>query len=41
VGDFFDLPQHYYRLSAAAVHDAARRCLDAGNYVRVTLFPEK
>lgn len=41
IGDFFDLPQSYFRLSAAAVLDAARRFLDTGNYVRVTLYPEK
>lgn len=41
LSDFFDLPQYYFRLSAAAVHDAARRFLDTGNYVRVTLYPEK
>lgn len=41
VSDFFDLPQQYNRLSASSIQDAARRWLDMGNYVRVTLVPEK
>jgi zinc protease len=41
VQEFFDLPQAYQKLTAAAVQDAARRYLDTGNYVRVTLYPEK
>ena len=41
VEEFFDLPAEYRKLTAAAVQDAARRYLDTGNYVRVTLFPEK
>jgi zinc protease len=40
VGEFFDLPAEYEKLSAAAIQDAARRYLDTGNYVRVTLYPE-
>ncbi len=39
--DFFGLPGAYNQLTAAAVQDAARRWLDTGNYVRVTLLPEK
>jgi zinc protease len=41
VSDFFHLPTEYGKLTAAAIQDAARRYLDTGNYVRVTLFPEK
>ncbi|MBE3072476.1 MAG: insulinase family protein, partial [Acidobacteria bacterium] len=41
IGDFFDLPAEYAKLTAAAIGDAARRYLDAGHYVRVTLYPEK
>ena len=41
IREFFDLPAEYWRLTAAAIHDAARRYLDTGNYVRVTLYPEK
>jgi zinc protease len=41
VQEFFDLPRAYANLTAAAVQDAARRYLDTGNYVRVTLYPEK
>ena len=40
VMDFFNLPGEYQKLSGAAIQDAARRYLDMGNYVRVTLFPE-
>jgi zinc protease len=39
--DFFSLPEHYKKLSAAMIHDAARNYLNTGNYVQVTLFPEK
>jgi zinc protease len=41
IGEFFDRPADYMRLTAAAVHDAARSYLDTGNYVRVTLYPEE
>jgi zinc protease len=37
---FFNLPAEYQKLGTLGVQDAARRCLDTGNYVRVTLFPE-
>ena len=37
---FFNLPAEYQKLGTLAIQDAARRCLDTGNYVRVTLFPE-
>jgi zinc protease len=41
VREFFGLPAQYDKLTPRAVQEVARRCLDAGNYVRVTLFPEK
>ena len=41
LADFFELPAQYAALTAEAVRDAARRCLDTGNYVRVTLYPER
>jgi len=41
IDEFFNLPDQYNRLTASAVQDAARRWLDTGNYVRVTLYPEK
>jgi len=41
VREFFGLPEQYNRLTPGAVQEAARRCLDVGNYVRVTLYPEK
>ncbi len=41
INEFFSLPQQYDRLTTTAIQDAARRWLDTGNYVRVTLFPEK
>ncbi len=37
---FFNLPAEYQKLGTLGIQDAARRCLDTGNYVRVTLFPE-
>lgn len=40
VMEFFDLPGQYQKLTALVIQDAARRYLDPGNYVRVTLFPE-
>ena len=39
--DFFGLPEAYKKLSAATIRDAAREYLNTGNYVQVTLFPEK
>jgi zinc protease len=41
VDEFFALPVLYGRLTPAAVREAARRYLDTGNYVQVTLYPEK
>jgi zinc protease len=41
ISEFFELPALYSKLTPAAVQDAARLYLDTGNYVRVTLFPEK
>ena len=38
--EFFNLPAQYQGLSGVAIQEAARRYLDMGNYVRVTLFPE-
>jgi zinc protease len=40
VMEFFELPAEYQRLNTLTIQDAARRYLDAGNYVKVTLFPE-
>jgi len=41
VGEFFGLPAEYGKLTREAIQDAARRYLDTGNYVKVTLYPEK
>jgi zinc protease len=41
VAEFFNLPADYMRLTPAAVYDAVRTYLNTGNYVRVTLLPEK
>jgi zinc protease len=41
VNEFFALPALYGALTPEMVQDAARRYLDTGNYVRVTLYPEK
>jgi zinc protease len=41
VSGFFELPGEYASLTTSTVQDAARRYLDTGNYVRVTLYPEK
>jgi zinc protease len=38
--EFFNLPAEYQKLGTIGIQDAARRYLDTGNYVRVTLFPE-
>jgi zinc protease len=37
----FDLASWYQKLTAAAVHTAARTYLNTGRYVKVQLFPEK
>jgi zinc protease len=39
--DLFGLPDAYKNLSAATISDAAREYLNTGNYVQVTLYPEK
>jgi predicted Zn-dependent peptidase len=41
LADFFELPAQYAALTAEAIRDVARRCLDTANYVRVTLYPER
>lgn len=41
IAEFFSLPVEYDALTPEAIHEAARRCLDLRNYVRVTLMPEK
>jgi zinc protease len=41
VREFFELPIEFDRLTAAAIHEAARTYLNTANYVRVTLLPEK
>jgi zinc protease len=41
ISEFFDLPGQYGTLTATSIQDAARQYLDTGNYVRVTLYPEK
>ncbi len=41
VSAFFGRPFEYRGLTPAAVQAAARRHLDNGNYVKVTLYPEK
>ncbi len=38
--EFFNLPAEYQKLGTLGIQEAARRYLDTGNYVRVTLFPE-
>jgi zinc protease len=40
VREFFDLPEQYWELTASTIQDAARRYLDTGRYVQVTLYPE-
>ncbi len=40
VMEFFTLPGEYKRLNTLIIQDAARRYLDTGNYVQVTLLPE-
>jgi zinc protease len=39
--EFFGLAEYYKTLNATTIWDAAKRYLDTGNYVKVTLFPEK
>jgi zinc protease len=41
ISEFFNLPAEYQKLTVATLQDAARSYLDTGNYIRVTLFPEK
>jgi zinc protease len=41
IREFFELPMEFDKLTAAAIQNAARSYLDTGNYVRVTLYPEK
>jgi zinc protease len=41
VAGFFTLPAAYQHLTATAIQEAAKKYLDTGNYVRVTLLPEK
>ncbi len=41
LSSFFGLPLEYQKLTPRAVQDAARRYLDPGRYVRVTLYPEQ
>jgi len=38
---YFGLPREYRQLTPRMVQDAARRYLDPGRYVRVTLYPER
>jgi zinc protease len=39
--EFFSIPELYKKVAAATIQDAAKAYLDTGNYVRVTLMPEK
>lgn len=41
VSVFYGMPMQYNKLTGQMIQDAARRFLDSGNYVRVTLLPEK
>jgi zinc protease len=41
VSVFYGMPMQYNKLTGQAIQDAARRYLDTGNYVKVTLLPEK
>ena len=41
VSYFFSLPVYYANMSGAAIQEAAKKYLDANNFVRVTLLPEK
>ena len=41
LSEFFNLPSFYDGLTAAMIQDAAHTYLNTGNYVQVTLFPEK
>lgn len=37
----FTLPDYYHKVTTATIHEAAKRYLDTGNVITVTLFPEK
>ena len=37
----FSMPEEYRKVSVASVHEAAKKYLNTGNVVKVTLFPEK
>jgi zinc protease len=37
----FSLPEYYRKVTPATIHEAAKRYLDTGNVITVTLFPEK
>jgi zinc protease len=41
IAEFFARPAAYQRLTAATIQAAARQYLDTGNFLRVTLVPEK
>jgi zinc protease len=41
IGVLFDLASWYQKLTVSAVQDAAKRYLNTGRYVKVSLFPEK
>jgi zinc protease len=41
LAEFFGLGEYSKTLNATMIWDAAKRYLDTGNYVKVTLFPEK
>jgi zinc protease len=40
LGEFFSLADYYKTVTGTMIQDAARRYLDAANYVQVTLLPE-
>jgi zinc protease len=37
----FAMPEHYRKITATMIHEAAKRYLNPANHVQVTLFPEK
>ncbi|MBE3072845.1 MAG: hypothetical protein IMZ67_07700, partial [Acidobacteria bacterium] len=41
LAEFFGLAEYYKTVNGAMIWEAAKRYLDSGNYVKVTLFPEK
>ena len=41
LGEFFGLAEYYKTLNGKMIWEAAKRYLDTGNYVKVTLFPEQ